>query len=170
MLKKRGYVFTLDAIMAVTVLIVGFFLVSGVILSTPSLVTTYGFSYSTLSSFTTIKIKDLYYSNIDSMIHNKIITHTDNNILQQMGEFYDEDLKGDTQANENAWEFMDTLVQATIPKEYGAMVLVEGRNMYNTSDKYTNSSILISSKRIIFGQGDYGDVWGPYIGELWLWK
>ncbi|MCF7860626.1 hypothetical protein K9M79_00140 [Candidatus Woesearchaeota archaeon] len=170
MFKKRGYIFTLDAMIAITVLVVGFFLISGAIISSPQLVTTYDFSYSILSSFTTIKIKELYYSNIDQMIRDEKMTHTNNNVLQQMGEFYEADLEGNTEANANAWEFIDTLINATVPDEYGAMILVEGRNMYNSSEDYNTSNILISSKRIVFGQEDNGEVWGPYVAEVWLWK
>ena len=181
MMKKRGYFFSLDAITAIGVMVIGIVLV---LISTSyqpsetSLVFISTDLMNTLQSTNVFDINEQEYSYVEKLKNNSNITNLDNTILEQIGEFlYRESEYSCTYCREMAANFTRDLTNFSVPEQYSFEILVNNESIFNrsttnpTSQPLKNqSSMLMPSKRLFSGIINRTDVWGPYTAEVIVWQ
>lgn len=174
-IKKRGYFFVLDAVLALFVLVVGIFLVTSSYVDAPQPTQVELISEDLLNFLSNTKIKELNnpYAGIGGELWvNGSIKDADNSLLQQIGEFY--------AANRlnTAEKFIQNVSKDAVPPQYMYEVWVNGVVLYpkNPSSEHIRSKnsteILLTSKKITFGiiNKTTGSLWGPYKAEVFLWE
>ncbi len=177
---KKAYFFSLDAIIAVTILTTGIFLVFFIMSSRSVESPTYLLSEDIMTVLAKTKINNLSaeeFPHIHShlIINTKEITNTENTILEQIGEFYylgKKDLIKDNLLKEiltGLIPYENNLeINIYIPPSNTGESLFE---IYNTGISKEKSKVTISTKKIIFGKKPKSkDVWGPYIVEVRVWR
>ena len=89
--NKKGYFFTLDAVLGLLVLVIGVVLIASSYVKSPQSAQVEFLSDDLLNFFFNVKVKDLNnpYAGIGGQLWNQgEITDGDNSLLQQIGEFY----------------------------------------------------------------------------------
>ncbi len=171
-MKKRGYFFTLDAMLSIGILIIGTFLIFASYTKIPSRVQTGILSEGTLDVFTTTKIKDLDnpYAGLGGTLWNEgHISNPDNTLLQQIGEFY---YLGKTDI---AQKFIENITKNLIPPQFTIELWInesllyppEQTKQHNISKNTTR--ILLPSKKLTYGIFNK-NLYGPYEVEILLWE
>lgn len=174
-LKKRGYFFVLDAVLALSILVVGIFLVTSSYIDAPQPTQVELISEDLLNFLSNTKIKDLNnpYAGIGGELWvNGSIRDADNSLLQQIGEFYA------TNNLNTAEKFIQNVSKDAVPYQYRFEVWVNSVILYpkNPSSEHIRSKnsteILLTSKKITFGivNKTTGNLWGPYRAEVFLWE
>ena len=174
-LKKRGYFFVLDAVLALFILVVGVFLVTSSYVDVPQPTQVELLSEDLLNFLSNTKIKDLNnpYAGIGGELWvNGSIKDADNSLLQQISEFY-------VANNLNTAEkFIQNVSKDVVPSQFRYEVWINGAVLYpknptNEHIKSRNSTeILLTSKKITFGiiNKTTSNLWGPYKAEVFLWE
>ncbi len=181
---KKGYIFLMDAIFAVILLVIGLIIVSSNTReesTETSLAITMDNSISLLAS---LKVSDICngcscsIKKIEDLCTNNNIRNTDQSLLDYVGELYSRNKTDDAYL-----VIKNISVEKDIFREkelFGSEMSIEGRNIYpimtpevNLSKKQSQN--LLSSRRIIFGYYEdalTGQViyWGPYEVKLELWE
>ena len=174
-IKKRGYFFTLDAVLGLTILIVGVFLVTSSYVNVPQTAQVELLSDDLLNFFSNVKIKDLnnVYAGVGGELWNEgIITDADNSLLQQIGEFYAKN-KLDI-----AEKFIQNVSKDAVPEQYiyevwvGGLILYPGAPTPQHIKSKNSTGLLLTSKGLTFGiiNRTTGDLWGPYKAEVFVWE
>ena len=175
LLKKRGYFFVLDAVLALTVLVIGVFLITSSHVNVPQPAQVGLLSGDLLDFLSNTKIKDFNnpYAGIGGELWNKgIITDSDNSLLQQIGEFYAKN------RIDIAEKFIANVSNGIVPVQFRYEVWMDNVVLYPKSPspehlKSRNSTeILLTSKKITFGilNSTTSDLWGPYKAEVFVWE
>ena len=175
LIKKRGYFFVLDAMLALVVLVIGIFLVSSSYVYSPQPAQVSLLSDDLLNFLSSTKIKDLNnpYAGIGGTLWNQgEIKDFDNSLLQQVGEFYRLD-KLDT-----AEIFIQNVSAGIVPQQFRYEIWMDKTLLYpkNPSADHTKSrnstGLLLTSKKLTFGILDKktSDIWGPYKAEVFVWE
>lgn len=174
-LKKRGFFFILDAVLGLTVLIIGVFLITSSYVNVPRPAQVGLLSDDLLDFLSNKKIKELNnpYAGIGGELWNKgVITDADNSLLQQIGELYAAGSLG------TAEKFIQNVSKGTVPEQFRYEVWIDGSLLYPRTPsaehiKSRNSTrLLLASKKITFGviNKETGDLWGPYEAEVFVWE
>lgn len=175
MFKKRGYFFTLDAVLGLTVLVIGVFLITSYYINVQQPVQVGLLADDLMGFLSNTKINDLNnaYAGIGGQLWSQgAITDADNSLLQQIGEFYKTN-------NLNAAEkFVQNASKDAIPPQYLYEVWVDGMLIYPKSpsqehmDSKSGTRLLLTSKKITFGilNKTTSDIWGPYKAEVLVWE
>ena len=175
MLKKRGYFFVLDAMLALTVLIIGVFLVTSSYVDVPQPTQVSLLSDDVLNFLAGTKIKDLNnaYAGIGGALWSQgHIKDADNTLLQQAGEFYS------TNKLDIAEKFIQNVSAGIVPQQFRYEVWIDNSLLYPKVPspehiKSKNSTeILLTSKKLTFGilNKSTSDIWGPYKAEVFVWE
>ena len=175
LIKKKSYFFVLDAMLGLSVIAIGAFLVFSLYISAPE-PTQVGFLAEDLLNFlSNTKIKDLNnnYAGIGGELWNQgIITDDDNSLLQQIGKFYAENNL------DTAEKFIKNVSFDAVPSQFSYEVWIDNKVIYpktaskeNTISK-NSTQILLTSKKITFGimNKTTANLWGPYKAEVFVWQ
>ncbi len=168
MRKKRfthGYIFTLDAFIAVGVLLIGAIIILSYNPVTPWYRQSSKFVNDLLSLYTQTSLKDLNVNYTSELIKNGSISNPDNTIIEQLGEFYY------THNLTLARELVEQLTNNTIPGEYGIAFFINGTEIYERNQTLKQKSkILLTKKSNIIGIYNRSEAWGPYLAEVRVWQ
>ena len=183
LIKKRGYFFILDAVLALLVLVIGVFVVTSYYVEAPKPVQVGLLSGDLLAFLANNKIKEINnpYVGIGGELWNQgFITDPENTLLQQIGEFYKkyEDDPTDDSYLDFAEKFIQNVSKNAVPPQFRYEIWMNDVILYPktpSSGHLTskdNAKILITSKRLTFGVMDKktGEIWGPYKAEAFVWE
>ena len=166
---KKGYFFTLDAFMAISILVICVLLIFSVHSSEPQPVQSIYISDDVMFFLSSTRVYELQNPFVRSLVLAGNITSDQNSLLEQAVIFAINDKKPQADA------FLRNVTESLVPKKYGLMV-----RFYNNTEIYSNtlsqgttaqnmSTLLVNSKRIMFGL-DGEKAWGPLIAEVRLWQ
>ncbi len=171
---RKGYFFTLDAMMSLGVLIIGSFLIFTSYASVPSRVQTAILAEDVMDFLSSTKIRDLNnpYAGIGGLLWQQgNITNADNTLLQQAGEFYYRNELG------LAEKFIVNVTNELVPKPYKFEFWIDEYRIYPSSPSQEHVSsknttkILLPSKKLTYGILNKGmDLFGPYKSEVLVWE
>ena len=173
-IKKRGYFFILDAVLALTILVIGVFLVTSSYVDLPQPAQVSLLSDDLLNFLSNTKIKELNnpYAGIGGELWKQgEIADADNSLLQQTGEFYA------TSKLDTAEKFIQN-VSTIVPPQFKYEVWIDDALLYPKTPsaehiKSKNSTeLLLTSKKLTFGilNKTTSDIWGPYKAEVFVWE
>ena len=175
MIKKRGYFFILDAMLGLSVLVIGVFLITSSYINVPQHTQVGLLADDLLDFMSKRKIQDLNnpYSGIGGELWKQgIISNPDNSLLQQMGEFYE--------ANklDIAEKFIENISKDVMPPQFRYEVWMNNKLLYprNPTIEHTasreNTRVLRTSKKLTFGikNQTISSMWGPYKAEVFVWE
>jgi len=171
---RKGYFFTLDAMMSLGILIIGSFLIFTSYASVPSRVQTAILAEDVMDFLSSTKIRDLNnpYAGIGGLLWQQgNITNADNTLLQQAGEFYYRNELG------LAEKFIVNVTNELVPKPYKFEFWIDEYRIYPSSPSQEHVSsknttkILLPSKKLTYGILNKGmDLFGPYKSEVLVWE
>ena len=176
----------LDAMLGLTILIVGVFLISTSYINAPQPTQVGLLSNDLINFLSNVKIKDLNnpYARIGGELwKNGEITEADNSLLQQIGEFYEKyQIASDINIKNKYLDLMEKFIinvsQDSIPSQFRYEIWINSFILYpkEPSSEHAaskkNTKLLLTSKKITFGTIDRttGDIWGPYKAEAFVWE
>ena len=174
-LKKRGYFFILDAVLALFVLVIGVFLITSSYVNFPEPTQVGLLSDDLLNFLSNTKIKDLNnpYAGIGGELWTQgDIKDVDNSLLQQIGEFYA------TNKLNISEKFIQNVSKDIMPPQFRYEVWMDDVILYpsiqsNEHIKSRNDTeILLTSKKITFGVKNKttSEIWGPFKAEVFVWE
>lgn len=174
-LKKRGYFFMLDAMLALIVLVIGVFLVTSSYVDVPEPAQVSLLSDDLLNFLSNTKINGINnpYAGIGGVLWSQgDITDPDNTLLQQIGEFYAAN-KPDL-----AEKFIQNVSAGIVPQQFRYEVWVDDALLYpkipSAEHMHSKNStgLLLTSKKLAFGilNRTTSDIWGPYKAEVFVWE
>ena len=174
-LKKRGFFFILDAVLGLTVLIIGIFLITSSYVNAPQPAQVSLLSDDLMDFLSDNKIKELNnpYAGIGGQLWSQgIITDADNSLLQQIGEFY---AKNNI---DTAEKFIQNVSKGAVPEQFMYEVWIDGTLLYPKapSEEHIKSKsgtgLLLTSKKLTFGiiNRTTSGLWGPYKAEVFVWE
>ena len=174
-IKKRGYFFMLDAMLALIVLSIGIFLITSSYVDVPQLAQVGLLADDLLNFLSNSKIKDINnpYAGIGGALWTQgLITDIENTLLQQIGEFY---AAGNI---DTAEKFIANVSSGIIPPQFKYEVWIDGTILYpkvqsaEHAESRNNTYILLTSKKITFGiiNKTTSNLWGPYKAEVFVWE
>lgn len=193
--KKRGYFFTLDAMMALFILAIGVFYISATYVNVPQLLQVEFLADDLLNFFSNTIIQNLnnaYAGFGGGLWKNGYITTAENSLLQQIGEFYEKNKKNLAPAPppgqtylDIAEKFIEEVSKGIVPEQYkyevwiidselpgGKLRLYPKTTTPEHENSKSNTKLLLTSREITFGiiNKETGDLWGPYGIELHVWE
>ncbi len=164
-MARRGQYFTIDAFVALAVIATGLILVFAVNNYVPYSSPPKALSQEFVNTLAQTRIKEVNNPFVIQQVKGGNITNTDNTILQQAYEFkryYSPDL--------SAW-FISNVSQNLIPAQFNFEVIVDGQMMHSRGSGKATSSMLVSSKKIVFGVVNRtAEFWGPVVVEVNVWQ
>jgi len=164
----------LDAVLALTVLIIGIVIIASSFISRPQPSQVDVLTTDLLKFMSEKKIKDLNnpYSGIGGELWEQgLITDGENSIIQQAGQFYV------TGRLDIADKFVQNATADLIPAQYKFELLIDGVRVYPQvpdTDFYSSrdiAQVLLKSQGLTFGviNKTTSRVFGPYKVELFVW-
>ncbi len=163
-MHKRGYFFTLDAFVAVIILVIGIFLLLSLQSSKPYDTQALYISQDIMASISKTKVTEMNQPYINALRLNGTIRNYDNTIIEQAGEFY--------AANDRAAarEFAKAATLSIVPPQYGYRISINNDLIYNNSAIPQDTKIISTSKTIVYGILNRTKMWGPYTAEMTTWQ
>jgi len=141
---KKGYIFTTDALIALSIIVLTLIVASSVYFHKASSITgrTY-FSEDLIDVLSDMKINETDNTYVNSLITSGVITNLDNSVLEQIGEFWAEGQQ------EIAVNIFGNLSAGLIPKNYAYGLWIDDELLYARNT--TAEKNLITSKSMISG-------------------
>jgi len=166
---KKGYFFTLDAFIAMSVLIICMVLIFSIHSAKPYPLQSIFISDDVMYYLSSTRCYELQSAYVGSLISNGTIVMPDSSLIEQVAVFYLDGRSG------LARNFTRNVVTGIVPSKYGMMLRI-----YNSSISYVDllssgsvldneSRLLITSKKILFGLIN-DTSWGPMTAEVRLWQ
>ena len=146
--RRKGYYFTMDAIMAALLLITGLLLLSRFYVQDVSTEQVDVLSNDLLNSLNEIDVDEMYDPFIKSEVNNGNITDLNKSILLMIGEYWA------TNQTEKAINLSRILIEDVVPENYGVNITLGDDIIYSRERQfYTDQQPqdVISSKRMISG-------------------
>jgi hypothetical protein len=141
---KKGYIFTTDALIALSVIVLTLIVASSIYLSRPGSMLNKGyFSQDLLDVLSDMNINETNNAYVASLITGGVITNLDNSVLEQIGEFWAEGQQ------ELAVNIFSNLSEGLIPENYGYGLWIDDELIYERNT--TAERNLITSKSMISG-------------------
>ena len=192
-MNKKAFFFTIDTLMALGVLVVGFLLILSTHIYQPIESQTIFFSKDLLQVFSSTKVYQADNALIFQMRCTNcecetqycgLIKNPDNTLLEQLGEFIYRYENGCgepclTAAKEIATSISQSLINPQFTYEFvikdqdyplGEKEYTLLNNTEITKRTQDKSNLLIVSKRLIYGIADNENMFGPYIAEVRVWQ
>ena len=197
-MNKKAFFFTIDAFIALGVLVAGFLLVLATHTYQPIESQTIFFSKDLLQVFSTTKVDQADNQLIFQMrckdcncdptnfAYCGLIKNLDNTLLEQLGEFvYRSRPNGDCSSKcmDAAKEIARTFSASLINPQFTYEFVIKDVKNPESIQEYTllnntqitgktqdKTNLLIVSKRLIYGIGDNNDMFGPYVAEVRVWQ
>jgi hypothetical protein len=160
---RKGYFFTLDAFIAMSVVITGIvILFSGKFIPKEDIQTSF-YAKDLSNTFLNTKIYQINNRYIDHLIGNKTITDPELTLMEQIGLFY-------YQGNQSRLiYFISNITSGAVPEQYDFEILIDSDTVYYTRLNKNSSKVLSSSKNIVFGTINETLMWGPSVVEVHVW-
>ncbi len=162
-MQKRGYFFTLDAFVAMGIIVVGLVIVLAAYSYRPVTVQGSVISSDLTLSLSNTKVSDVNNDYVRNLINNGTITNSDNSLLQQTGEFY-----VNNQMSMGSY-FLQNVTSNLVPRQYGVNITINEQEMFSRGRLLNSSRFVISSRSIVFGIYN-GSMWGPLPAEVRVWQ
>lgn len=188
-MQKRGYFFSIDAFIAMIIIVAGIVLILAQFTTKPYQMQTFLISedfLNTLANTKIYEINDYDYSEIKDQKTNGHITSLSNSILEQMGEYYyrnltlnnmgctseacSNPLNSDCSCINKSTEFLESFLHNSIPSQYDLFISMETKKIFYNSTDPTLSRNLIVYKRIVSGVYNNTYSWGPYVVNITVWQ
>jgi len=166
---KKGYFFTLDAFIALSVLIICVVLIFSIHSAKPYPLQSIFISDDIMYYLSSTRCYELQNQYVQSLILNGTIALPESSLLEQVAVFYIDGKQG------LARNFTLNVIGGMMPDKYGVQF-----RLYNSSNEYVQrvsegsvtedmARLLISSKKIIFGMKN-STGWGPMTSEVRIWQ
>ncbi|MBI3034588.1 hypothetical protein HYY72_05510 [Candidatus Woesearchaeota archaeon] len=160
---KRGYFFTLDAFVAMGIIVIGLVMILTSNYYSPVTVQPIALSNDVILSLSSTKVTEANNNYTLNLVLNGSITNKDNSLLQQAGEFY---VNNQRSMSSN---FVRNVTYSLVPQQYSFNVSINRTTIYNRGSLAKSSRLVVSTKSIVFGV--YNDtMWGPYPAEVSVWQ
>ena len=140
---KKAIFFTIDALLASGIVILGILLVSNFYIVRQEEVNINYASQDLVKVFSLLKVGQLDNPFVANLTLSGVIENANNTVLEQIGEFWAED------KSELARNFTKNITEDIIPRNYGFSVLVNGEEIYKRDVPINRA--LVSSRKIISG-------------------
>ena len=158
-MKKRGVFFTVDAVLATSIIVLTILAASSFYVNEIKTETANYLSNDLIRVFTNLKISEVVNSYIEELIAEGNITRLNNTILEQIGEFWSESNM------EQAAAFARNITEELIPARFGIGIWVDNELIYKRDKPITKG--LVSSRKIISGIAKEKPIEG-YVGRVYL--
>lgn len=142
-LKNRGVFFTIDAILATSIILIVIILASSYYITETKTETMDHLSHDLLRVLTNLKVDEIDNNFTQTLIAEGNITRHNNSILEQIGEFWAENQAG------IATELARNVTDSLVPERFGVGFWVNDELIYQRDKNISNA--LISSRKIITG-------------------
>ena len=169
----RGYFFTLDAFLAIGIILVGMLVIYSYNPFAPSPEQSYAYAHDTINLFTETALEDLNEPYIEWLINQGYVTNKKNTLMEQIGEFYFKaKLTGNTPINytKQLQNMLEYLTDSLVEEDYGIGFYVNEEPVYIRGDYTSDALLLISSSTPAVGIYNTTTLWGPYQIEVRVWK
>ena len=144
MVNKKGYIFTTDALIGLSILLLILVVASGIyIQKSGSALNKEFLSEDLITILSDMKINETNNNYVNNLINEGIITNLDNSVLEQIGEFWAE---GD---NTIAETIFTNISEGLIPQNNGYGLWIDEELVY--SNNKTAEKTLMTSKSMISG-------------------
>lgn len=177
-MKKRGFFFTLDVIIAMVILVVGFVLIWANILTETEQRQPFFYAQTLIDTLSTSSNLDVSNNNlyIQQLIIDGNITDYDMPVLEQIILFYKNKNKPSAQPweKEMLFNFTQAVAKRVVVRQYSFALTINEELIYNESTLATplqnQSEVLISAKKLLVLVTDQSDLSGPYLAEVRVWR
>jgi len=142
-MRKKGFFFIIDALLATAILLGGIMILSNFYINEQPTVLVNYISEDILKAFATLRIYELNNTNVNELITNGTIVNLNNSILDQIGEFW----AADNIMLANA--FTKNISEDLLPPQYGIGIWVSDELIYQRD--YPPPSTRSSARKIISG-------------------
>lgn len=174
--SKKGIYFTLEAVIALMVISIGFgiLLYMFVVSSKPPVSAVQTELYDTVEIFN-MNIENIANGSCSAtsdFVSDGNITDTTNTLFNQLGEFYYryEEL-GCDYCDEILIQCIADFVDYRNLDEQNIQISIENTVWYkNSTIEPENATVLFPFKMLLFGTYNNSQMWGPYSGEVRLWR
>ncbi|MFH1133042.1 MAG: hypothetical protein V1735_00980 [Nanoarchaeota archaeon] len=165
---KRGYFYSIDAFLAVSVLIFG---LSFIFFSQPVRFATEpskNIADDTLNTLAATKIyqfNDLAYPVLRLLKSDGLVPDVRMTLLEEATYlwFIDHD--------DNATAFLTDTINRTIPPQFQVHILINGTVLLNRSTSQAkDADFLMASRQIVYGTVNKTQLFGPFTAEVWVWQ
>ncbi len=171
---KKGYFFTLDAFLALSVLVVGLIVILSSFYFSPSTSLTSKIGKDVLDFMAKNQIKDInnpYYGSSGYLVKNGTIKDTQKTLLQLLGQlYYYHDWN-------NSAYLISNITNNLILPQYSFEFFIEDYRVfpYNVTESFleqkNKTKLLIPARRITFGRINNSlDLFGPYEVKILVWQ
>jgi hypothetical protein len=161
---KRGYFFTIDAFIAMGIMIIGVVLAYLSYTAVPDLYQQSAISNDIMDLFSNTELRTINSRYIDEQIISKNITNTQNTIFEQIGELAATGKFGEAQ------NMTRNMSYNLIPSQYYYSIWLNGVLLDNKSYVDVKTEQVSASKVILVGSINYSVFWGPYEAEVIIWR
>ncbi len=178
-MQKRGYFFTLDVLIALIVIVVGFILIWSSMASRTHIVQPYFLSQDTLdllASSTVADVSSLDYVKKLREDGNITLQQYDNTLLEQMALYYHQNETGSRPNDYVLKNFTRVILTNATPEQYSLELRLDNKTLYYQQNPFNkpqdDSGALVSSKTVVSVviQGDEISISEPYIAEVRVWQ
>ncbi len=190
--NKKGYFFILDGLVAIMILVSGFVIIGSIFVSEPIFKPPYNIGEDILLMLSSTNISSLEldrHPGIKQLFIDGKITDNSSSILQQTGKFFydyceNNNIEGLTNANITVYEVINNIIphpyyaELNFTKSNSGCTLTHSRiytsyvpdddAMIETSK--SDSTLLIATQKVVFGNYDETIIFGPYIARLMIWR
>ena len=142
-IKKRGIFFTIDAVLAASIIVISIIAASSYYVREVKTETIDYLAHDTIRVLTNLKVSEIDNTYTTELITAGNITRLNNTILEQIGEFWSED------EMVQASKFASNITGYLIPERFGVGVWVDDELIYSRDKPVTKG--LVSSKKLISG-------------------
>ncbi len=160
---RKGYFFTLDAFIAMGIIVAGLVFVLTAYSYRPVTSQATVLGSDLMLSLANTKVTEINNDYVRNLTLNGTITNSDNSLLQQVGEFYVNN------QNSMGREFVRNVTNNLIPVQYGFELRINNTPVYNRSAFTRTNRLVTSSKSIVFGIYN-NTMWGPLNAEVRVWQ
>ncbi|MBU0979279.1 MAG: hypothetical protein KJ709_00600 [Nanoarchaeota archaeon] len=165
---SKGYFYTVDALMAITVLIIGLYFVFFTTSGSPSLQVSKNMAedvMGTASSTKIFQLNDQAYPILRALKQAGLVPDARSTLLQEAGMLY-------TIGNvDEATLLFEQTIDPTVPEQYNYAIIINDDVLFERSSiTQTNADSLVTSRRVLYGSIDKRDMWGPLPAEVRVWQ
>ena len=154
---RKGFFFTLDAFVAVFIVVAGLLLLLINFTIQPYESQVVYLSEDVINFLSSSKVGpgDSNSLLLEDMRNEGNISNFDNTLLEQLSEFHF------TDRNHLALELATNLTEGLLEPTHEMSIIINKSIIYNSSLQYNDTIFLVSSKRIVFGLINETHFWGP---------